>query len=83
MNLIARYNNLSTPKKASLWYLVSNILQKGISFLVVPFYVRFLSSSEYGHVMMFLSWYGILLIFVTLNLYCGVYTKAMGMSYWK
>lgn len=77
MNLIARYKNLSTPKKASLWYLVSNILQKGISFFVVPFYVRFLSTSEYGQVMMFFSWYGILLIFVTLNLYCGVYTKAM------
>ena len=77
MNLVARYKELSVPKKASLWYLVSNILQKGISFFVVPFYVRILSASEYGHVMMFFSWYGILLIFVTLNLYCGVYTKAM------
>ena len=77
MNLVARYKNLSVPQKASLWYLVSNILQKGISFFVVPFYVRFLSSSEYGQVAIFFSWQGIFMIFVTLNLYCGVYTKAM------
>ena len=71
------YNNLSVPQKASLWYLVSSILQKGISFFVVPFYVRYLTSSEYGHVMMFFSWQSVFMIFVTLNLYCGVYTKAM------
>ena len=32
MNLYSYYKNLSVPKKASLWYLVSNIFQKGISF---------------------------------------------------
>ncbi len=71
------YKNLSVPKKASLWYLISSILQKGISFFVVPLYVRYLTSSEYGHVMMFFSWQSVFMIFVTLNLYCGVYTKAM------
>lgn len=76
-NPYSYYKNLSVPKKASLWYLVSSVLQKGISFLVVPFYVRYLTSSEYGHVMMFYSWQAVLLILVTLNLYCGVYTKAM------
>lgn len=77
MNIITQYKNLSVPKKASLWYLVSNILQKGISFFVVPFYVRFLSSAEYGQVAIFFSWQAIFMIFATLNLYCGVYTKAM------
>ena len=71
------YKNLSEPKKASLWYLISSVLQKGISFFVVPLYVRYLTSSEYGHVMMFFSWQSVFMIFVTLNLYCGVYTKAM------
>ena len=76
-NPYSYYKNLSVPKKASLWYLVSSVFQKGISFFVVPLYVRYLTSSEYGHVMMFYSWQAVLLIFVTLNLYCGVYTKAM------
>ena len=71
------YKNLSEPQKASLWYLISSVLQKGISFFVVPLYVRYLTSSEYGHVMMFFSWQSVFMIFVTLNLYCGVYTKAM------
>ena len=77
MGLVSYYRSMSLPKKASLWYLICNILQKGISFFVVPFYVHYLTTSEYGHVSMFFSWREILMIFATLSLYSGVYTKAM------
>lgn len=68
---------MSLPKKATLWYTFSNILQKGIGFFVVPFYIRCLSATEYGQVMIFLSWREIISIFATLNLFSGVFTKAM------
>ena len=54
-----------------------NILQKGIAFLVIPLYVRLLSTTEYGEYTIFHSWCNILIIFATLNLYSGVFTKAM------
>ena len=63
--------------KASFWYTFCNFLQKGISFFVVPLYVRLLSTAEYGQYTTFSSWMSLLIIVASLNLYCGVYTKAM------
>lgn len=81
MNLIKtaieKYRKMGAPAKAAAWYTVCNILQKGISFIVVPIYVRMLTTWEYGQYTVFQSWREILIIFATLNLYCGVFTKAM------
>lgn len=74
---IQKYKNTPIHVRASLWYTVCSILQKGISFLIVPIYVRLLTTSEYGQYSVFQSWKEILIIFATLNLYCGVFTKAM------
>lgn len=63
--------------KASLWYTICNFLQKGISFIVVPIYVRLLTTAEYGEWSVFQSWRDILIIFASLNLYAGVYTKTL------
>ena len=72
-----KYNNISIQAKASFWYAVCNFIQKGISFFVIPIYVRLLSPAEYGEWSVFQSWAGILIIFASLNLYCGVFTKQM------
>lgn len=75
--MLKYYSNLSTSRKAAIWYVVCNILQKGIAFLIIPVYVRLLTASEYGQYTIFQSWCNILIVFATLNLYCGVFTKAM------
>lgn len=72
-----KYHNLSLSRKATIWYSLCNILQKGIAFIVIPIYVRVLSTTEYGNYMAFQAWRDILIIVASLNLYCGVYTKAM------
>lgn len=72
-----KYRSSPVQMKASLWYAICNILQKGISFIVIPIYVRLLTTSEYGHYSVFISWKDIIIIFATLNLYCGVFTKAI------
>lgn len=74
---IKQYKNLSVQAKASIWYTMCNLLQKGISFIIIPIYVRVLTTAEYGKYTVFQSWRDILIIFATLNLYCGVFTKAM------
>jgi len=71
------YSHLSPAKKATIWYTLCNIFQKGIAFIVIPIYVRLLTPTEYGNYMTFQAWKDILIIFATLNLYCGVFTKAL------
>lgn len=74
---INTYKSIPVQVKASVWYTICNLLQKGISFLIVPIYVRVLTTAEYGQYTVFQSWRSILIIFATLNLYAGVFTKAM------
>ena len=77
MKILKQYKDMPIQVRASLWYMVCNILQKGISFLVIPVYTRILTIAEYGQYSVFQSWCNMLIIFATLNLYCGVFTKVM------
>ncbi len=77
MRFLKKYKAMPVQLKASLWYTICNFFQKGISFVVVPIYIRLLTTAEYGEWSVFQSWRDILLIFASLNLYAGVYTKAM------
>ena len=45
------YSHLSPAKKATIWYTLCNIFQKGIAFIVIPIYVRLLTPTEYGNYM--------------------------------
>lgn len=47
-------------KKASVFYLLGNLFNKGIGFLTVPIFTRILSTSDYGIVTTYNSWIGIL-----------------------
>lgn len=77
MKILNKYSSMSVQAKAALWYTICNFLQKGIAFIVVPIYVRLLTPAEYGTWAVFQSWKEILIIFASLNLYCGVYTKSL------
>jgi O-antigen/teichoic acid export membrane protein len=54
--------------KSSVWYIITSFLSKGIVFLMVPFYVRFLSKEEYGGFSNFISWLSILSSTTIMNL---------------
>ena len=77
MGIWKKYKNMPVQVRASLWYTVCSFIQKGISFVVIPLYVRLLTTAEYGEWSVFQSWRDILLIFASLNLYAGVYTKTL------
>lgn len=74
---ISLYKVMSEEKKSVIWYTFCNIMQKGIGFLTIPIITRLLSTSEYGEYSVFISWRDIFIIFATLELYCGVYTKLL------
>ena len=75
--IIDKYKKIPLPAKASLWFVFCSILQKGISFITVPIFTRIMSTTEYGVYSTYLSWYQMLLIFTSLNLYYGVFNNAM------
>lgn len=75
--LINKYKNLSTPLKASMWFIFCSFLQKGVSLIVTPFFTRLLSTEEYGQYTLYNSWLGILTIIATFKVTETVFNKSM------
>lgn len=74
---ISKYNLLSVQIKASLWFLVSSVLQKGVSIMTTPIFTRLLSTSEYGIFNVFTSWQGIVTAIVILTFPWGCSSKGL------
>lgn len=75
--LIAVYRSMNIAARASLWFVVCNLLQKGISTITVPLFTRLLTTAEYGTYNLYLTWFNTLTIVTSLNLYYGVFNNAM------
>ena len=72
-----RMSSLSVQARASFWFMISAFIQKGISSLTTPIFTRLMNTEEFGQFGVFNSWLGIIGVFVTLNLYLGVYTQGL------
>lgn len=73
----ASYTDLSKPAKASIWFTLCYIIQRGIQFLCMPIFTRIMSQSEYGLYSVFFSWFNILSIFSSLDMFKGTFNRAM------
>lgn len=76
-NIKQKYQSLSQPVKASLWFTVCNAVQKGISLVSTPIFTRMLTPEQYGVYTVYQSWYAIISIIATLNLSYGVFNNGM------
>lgn len=72
-----KYSALSLPVKASLWYTVCNVINKAIALFATPIFTRIMTEEEYGTFAVFQSWYSILIIFTSLNVFLGGYQKGL------
>lgn len=72
-----KYSVLSLPVKASLWYTVCNVINKAIALLATPIFTRIMTEEEYGTFAIFQSWYLILIIFTSLNVFLSGYQKGL------
>lgn len=72
-----KYSTLPVQARAAFWFLVCSFMQKGITSITTPIFTRILSTEEYGQFNEFNSWLGIATIFVSLNLYSGVYMRGL------
>ena len=52
-------NDNVSLKKASTFYLIGSLFNKGIGFITVPIFTRILTLSDYGIVTTYNSWYNI------------------------
>lgn len=59
-------------KKASTYYLVGNLFNKGMAFFTVPVFTRLLETSDYGIVTTYNSWIAILAMVVGFALHAGI-----------
>lgn len=71
------YNTISVPVKAAFWFMVCNIVQKGISMITIPLFTRLLTTEEYGLFSVYQSWYMIIGIFASLNLQDAAFNTGM------
>lgn len=76
-SFLVKYNSLSLPLKASFWFIICSVLQKGIAFIVTPLYTRILTTEQYGVYSVYQSWLSIITIFATLNLSGGVLNNSL------
>ncbi len=60
--------NNQTALKSGIWYTISNLLVKSMALITTPLFTRLLSKADYGAYNNYVSWQGISVIFVTLNL---------------
>ena len=74
---IEKYNKMSIQAKAGVWFAICGILQKGIQFITTPIFSRLLTKAQFGEVSTYLSWYNIVTIFITLNLFLGGFNNGM------
>lgn len=75
--LLKYYKNLSSAVKASIWFTICSVLQKGIQFITIPFFTRLLTTEQYGQFSLYQSWLSVITIFATLNLAAGVFNNGM------
>ncbi len=72
-----RLEALSPAAKASVVLMSTQMIQKGLSLITSPIFTRLLSTSEYGEVSLFFSWYEIFVIFTGLCLSKGIFNNGM------
>lgn len=59
-------------KKASAFYLIGTLFNKGIGFITTPIFTRMLSVSEYGTITTYTAWVSMLSVVFSLALYMGI-----------
>lgn len=72
-----KYTSLPVQVRASLWFLITNFMQKAVSVISTPIFTRLLTTEQYGEYNVFQSWLGIITVIVTLNISAGVFLQGM------
>lgn len=72
-----RYETLSIESRATIWFVVCNCIQKGITAVTIPIFTRLMAVDQYGIYSAYHTWTNMLTVVITLNLSAGAYNNAM------
>lgn len=72
-----KYSNISVVKKATIWFLICSVLQKGIAFLTTPIFTRLMSTEQYGQYSVYITWFQVITLITSLRLDYAVFNKGM------
>lgn len=75
--LVKKYKLLNNEFKASIWYTISNVLQKSAPWLIMIILTHIVSSAEYGMYSIYMSWVEIVEIVVTLRIYSNGFVAGL------
>lgn len=68
MSLIKKLRSMPTNMKATLVFAISSFATSGINYITTPIFTRLLSTSEYGLIAVYNSWFEIIRVFASLTL---------------
>lgn len=72
-----KYNDLSVPVKASIWFVICGVLKDVIDVLATPVFTRILTTEQYGIYNVYNSWFQIVKIILTLYLFGEVFNVGL------
>lgn len=74
MDLKGRFD---TEARSSIWYTVSNLLSKTISFAFIPIFMSVMSTEEIGEYSLYVSWLGIISVVASLQMHGSISYRAL------
>ncbi|MGO4972120.1 lipopolysaccharide biosynthesis protein [[Clostridium] aminophilum] len=73
MNLVKKFQNMALPLKATIAFGIASFAVSGINYITTPVFTRILSTTDYGTIAVYNSWFSIIQVFATLTLvYPGI-----------
>lgn len=76
-NIKKKYESLAVPVKATFWFTVCNFFLRGISFISVPLFAKYLPKEEYGIVTTYNAYRSLLFLFASFELHLGPYSRGL------
>jgi len=71
------YKNANVAVKASLWFTFCSVFRRGISVITMPIFTRIMTTEQFGTYNIFLTWYNIIGLLVTLNIHMEIFNKGL------
>ena len=76
-SLVCKYKKLPVQVKASFCFLICSFLQRAVYMLTTPIFTRILSTSEYGQLGVFNSWYHVAIVIIPVCLSASMHTQGL------
>ena len=55
--LFEKYRSMSIVTRATIWFLICSIIQKGFAFITTPIFTRIMSTEQYGQYSIYYHYY--------------------------